>query len=382
MNCKINQFTLPNNQTYLNCAYMSPQLKKVEKVGFKALQMKNNPTKIQINDFFKIGKDIRAEFSQLIGNKSYNRIAIIPSVSYGMAIIAKNVALSKGQNIIVAGEQFPSNIYPWQKLVSQKKAKLIMVDSPEAKNRGKSWNEKILDSINKSTRLVSIGNVHWADGTLFNLKKIRKRTKEVGALLVVDGSQSIGALPINVQSLKPDAIICAGYKWLLGPYSIGLGYFGPAFDDGEPIEENWINRLDSENFSGLVNYQATYQPLAFRYNMGEQSQFIQGPMLNESLKTLNKWDPQNIQDYCEKITKKAIEELRQLGCEVENKAYRSNHLFGVRPDNAASMDKISAQLTKDKIYISIRGNSIRISPNVYNTANDLEQLVASLRKVL
>ena len=99
--------------------------------------------------------------------------------------------------------------------------------------RGKEWNERILNSIDTKTKLVSLGHVHWADGTLFQLTDIRKRTKEVGALLVIDGTQSVGALPFDVDVIQPDALICGGYKWLMGPYSLGYAYYGEYFDQGE-----------------------------------------------------------------------------------------------------------------------------------------------------
>jgi len=74
-------------------------------------------------------------------------------------------------------------------------------------------------------------------------------------LLIIDGIQSIGTLPFSVKEIQPDALICAGYKWLLGPYSIGLAYYSDTFANGFPIEENWINRKNSEDFGGLVNYE-------------------------------------------------------------------------------------------------------------------------------
>jgi selenocysteine lyase/cysteine desulfurase len=106
--------------------------------------------------------------------------------------------------------------------------------------RGSVWNEKILSAIDNNTRAVALGNVHWADGTLFQLEEIRKRTRDVGALLIVDGTQSVGVMPFDVKKIQPDALVCAGYKWLLGPYSIGLAYYSEYFDEGTPIEESWL----------------------------------------------------------------------------------------------------------------------------------------------
>ena len=115
--------------------------------------------------------------------------------------------------------------------------------------------------------------MHWTDGTRFDLAAIGARAREVGAALVVDGTQSVGALPFDVQQLRPDALVCATYKWLMGPYSLGFAYLGPRFDDGEPLEETWIGRRGSENFKELVDYQDDYQPGALRYDVGERSNF-------------------------------------------------------------------------------------------------------------
>ena len=81
-----------------------------------------------------------------------------------------------------------------------------------------------------------------------------ERTRAVGAALILDGTQTVGAVPIDVKALDPDALIVAAYKWLLGPYSLSLAWFGECYLDGVPLEEAWIGRRGSENFAGLVDY--------------------------------------------------------------------------------------------------------------------------------
>ncbi|HYG03139.1 MAG TPA: aminotransferase class V-fold PLP-dependent enzyme [Chryseosolibacter sp.] len=347
---------------------MSPILKDTEKAGVRAVRRKRNPLDITPRDFFTESDLLRAEFAKLINVKDSTRVAIIPSVSYGIATVAKNLNISRGQNIIVAGEQFPSNYYSWQALAEENGANLKSI-APEktTTDRGKKWNEKILSEINADTRAVAIPHTHWADGTKFQLAEIRKRTREVGALLIIDGTQSVGALPFDVQEIQPDALICAGYKWLLGPYSIGLAYFGEHFNDGKPLEENWINRSDSENFSGLVNYQHAYQPGALRYEVGEHSNFILVPMLLKSIAQLNRWGVDNVQKYCESITEDSIEHLRNFGCWIEEKEFRGSHLIGVRLPDIEKMEIVKQSLVKNNIHVSYRGDAIRVAPNVYNT---------------
>jgi len=358
---------------------MSPLLKSVEKAGIQAIRAKRNPALISAQDFFTTGELLRKEFAKLIDTKEPQRIAIVPSVSYGMANAVNNIQLKAGDKMIVTGEQFPSNYYPWHRLCADTGATIKTIAAPATKiNRGKIWNEHILDAIDSKTCIVAMGNVHWTDGTLFNLKVIRKRTTEVGALLIIDGTQSVGALPFSVQSIQPDVLVCSGYKWLMGPYSIGLAYYGPYFDNGNPIEESWLNRLHSEDFTGLVNYQTNYHPGALRYDVGEHSNFILAPMMLQALKQIKAWNPKNIQNYCASISKKPLDLLRENDFWIEDEKWRSKHLFGIRLPENKDIKKIKLNLTRKKIAVSYRGDAIRVSPNVYNQEKDLMNLVKTL----
>jgi selenocysteine lyase/cysteine desulfurase len=378
MNSQKNRFSIPTGVTYLNCAYMSPLLKSVEKAGLKGLQKKRNPFAISAQDFYTDGDILRASFASVINVRDPKRIAIIPSVSYGLATVAKNVKLNAGEKIIVAAEQFPSNYYPWARMTADVRAELCTVSPPEGlQSRGKKWNERILDAIDSKTRMVAIGNVHWADGTLFDLMQIRKRTRDVGALLIIDGTQSVGALPFDVAKIQPDALICGGYKWLMGPYSIGLGYYGEYFDGGIPVEESWINRKDSVDFTALVNYQSSYQPGSLRFDVGEHGNFILIPMMIEALEQIKKWGPGNIQAYCKKIS--PVAKLRALGCWIEDESQRGQHLFGIRFPKDFPLTRVKENMKKRKISVSFRGDSMRVAPNVYNDAADFEKLIAALR---
>jgi selenocysteine lyase/cysteine desulfurase len=354
---------------------MSPLLKSVEKAGLRGVRAKRNPVAISPESFFTSAELLRREFAELIHVADTNRIAIIPSVSYGIANVTKNVKITKGEHILLADNQFPSNYYPWQELAGQTGAELRVV-SPEKgmTNRGMNWNLKFLESITKDTRAVAIAHTHWADGTRFNLEAIRTRTREVGALLIVDGTQSVGALTFDVRKIQPDALICAGYKWLLGPYSLGVAYYGEYFNGGKPVEENWINRLDSDDFSALVNYQSQYQPGARRYSVGEQSNFILVPMLRKAIAQLNRWRVDNVQEYCQAITEPVIDRLREKGFQIEDQAYRGAHLFGIRHPKFPDTEIFKNQLLKNKVHVSFRGDAIRVSPHVYNDAADVNKL--------
>lgn len=372
-------FSIPRDITYLNCGYMSPLPKKVEEAGIQSLLRKRDPSKISAIDFFTDAVKLRKEYTKLINVPDPGRIVIIPSVSYGMANVVKNVPLGKGDEVIVASEEFPSDYYPWASRCAETGAAIKTITPPDSiVRRGEQWNNRILEAINKKTKVVTLGNVHWADGTLFNLPEIRKRTKDVGAALIIDGTQSVGALPFDVKKIQPDALICVGYKWLLGPYSIGLGYYGEMFDNGKPVEESWMNRLNSEDFRSLVNYQSEYKSGSSRYEVGEHSNFSHVSMMIESLKLINSWKPSNIQKYCKSITNDSIGELREAGFWIEDEDSRGQHLFGIRMPKNVDIEKIIPKLKKNKVFVSFRGNAIRVAVNVFNTKKDIEKLTGLL----
>lgn len=371
-------FDLDPSVTYLNCAYMSPLMKSVEEAGIKGIRRKLQPNQVLGNDFFTESDQLREEFGRLINCKETNRLVIIPSVSYGMANVANNISLSPGDEILIVDEQFPSNVYPWMRIAKEARAIIKTILPPKVlDNRGKIWNQRILDAITTKTKLVACGQIHWADGTLFDLVSIRKRTSEVGALLVIDGTQSIGALPFDLAEIKPDALIAAGYKSMMGPYSIGMAYYGSAFDDGIPIEENWINRYESENFANLVNYNERYQPGALRYEVGEHSNFILVPMLLEALKMLNNWKPENIQSYCQSLISNAVDILREHGYWIEDEGYRATNLFGIRLPNSISMNEAKERLTRAGVFVSYRAIAFAFH-HKYNQSEDMDALVNAL----
>jgi selenocysteine lyase/cysteine desulfurase len=177
-------------------------------------------------------------------------------------------------------------------------------------------------------------------------------------------------------------LICAAYKWLLGPYTSGFAYFSEYFDNGKPLEESWLNRIDSENFQALVNYQEQYRPMAARYNMGEFSNFIQLPMLKASLNQLLDWQPARINEYCRYVSSPLIYFLQENGFSLEEEAHRANHLFGFRLPDGMSIETVQRTLIERKIYVSLRGSAIRVSPHLYNDESDIAALTTALQDLI
>lgn len=300
------------------------------------------------------------------------RVALIPAASYGVATLAKNITLDKGQNIVLLHEQFPSNVLTWHKFKDDG-VEIRTVKPPQTNNRAQAWNVKILEAIDQSTGLVALGHIHWADGSLFDLEAISKKAKSVGAVLVIDGTQSVGALPFDVQKIQPDALVVSGYKWLMSSYGMGCAYFGERFDGAEPLEESYIARKNSSGFAGTVDYTDGYVDGAARFDVGQKHNPILLPMLIQALNEVLERQPARIQDYCQDLMQDALNELQTLGYGIEDSEWRAQHLFGLRPPEGLDVDGLKETLDSHNIITSLRGPILRISPNVYNNEADVRK---------
>jgi selenocysteine lyase/cysteine desulfurase len=376
-------FALPADLHYLNCAYQAPLAREVEEAGIEGIRRKRDPSRIGPEAFFDESDALRAAFARLLGGEP-SRIAILPSVSYGVATCARNAGLRPGQDVVLTRDQFPGNVYGWMRVAGDAGAGVRLVDPPAPaprSGRGAEWNRRILEAIGTATRVVSLGHVHWTDGTLFDLEAIGARCREVGALLVVDGTQSVGALPFPLGRIRPDAVLVAGYKWLLGPYSTALGWFGPAFDDGIPLEETWIAREGSRDFGGLVNYVDRYAEGAVRYDVGERSNFVLVPMLLAALRLLESWGgPAAVQAHDRALSAPFLDWAREAGFGVDDEGARASHLFGIALPADVPAEALARALAARRVSVSVRGPALRISPHLWNDTVDMDALRGALEE--
>ncbi len=202
----------------------------------------------------------------------------------------------------------------------------------------------------------------------------------MGANLVLDGTQSIGAVPFDVERIRPAAIVASCYKWLLGPYSVTLAWYGPEMDGGVPLEETWLARPGSDDFSRLSEYRDDFRPGAARYDVGETSNFALMPMVHAGLEQLVEWSVEEVAAYCGSLTDEIVKAAERLGYAVVNPRERSPHIVGIRLRSDAQGSALSDALTVRNVQVSVRGDAVRVSPHVYNDRGDIEALVEAMEE--
>lgn len=362
-------FDLPPGVTYLNCAAKSPQLRSVTAAGLAAVRTKAQPWTRASADFFAGAERLRAAAGRLMGADAEG-VAIVPAASYGIAVAARNVAVGRGQNVVVLHEQFPSNVYAWRERAAAEGAEVRTV----TKAPGDDWTDAVLAAVDADTAVVSVPNCHWTDGTLVDLVAVGERARAVGAALVVDASQSLGVLPIDVATVRPDFLVAVGYKWLLGPYGLGYLYAAPRWrETGRPLEASWMSRAGAEDFTALVDYRDGYRPGARRFDVGEFTQFVLGPMALAGLAQLLDWGVARIQARLRQLTSLTVAGVEEYGWTSVAGERRAGHVVGLRRRGGLPAG-LAEVLAKANVHVSVRGDALRVSPYVYNDGGDVGRL--------
>lgn len=370
-------FAVSDAVTYLNSASLGPRLHAVNDAGHAAVERMAAPWKIQTADWFADARELRTLFASLIGAPA-DCVALVPSVSYGIAAAARNVPVAAGDNIVVVEQEYPSNYYSWQRLAREHGAE---IRTATARN-GASLTDAIVSVIDRQTAVVAVANCRWTNGELIDLVRVGAAARRHDAALVVDASQSLGAYPFDVAEMRPDFLVTVGYKWLLGPYGLGYLYVADRWHtNGVPLEESWLNRQGAEDFAALVDYTEAYQPGAQRFNQGESAQFYLLPMALAALKQIAQWTPARVQQELSEWTRELSSRAPALKLGAIAPTQRVGHMIGLTARSALPPDLFAALAARD-VYVGARGANIRVSPHLHSTAADLERLVAALQEHL
>lgn len=375
LKCQKELFNLDPGIHYLNCAYKAPMLRSVERAGVDAIIRERNPQNLKAIDFFNEVEETRKIVASLL-NCSDQNISFVPSTSYGFSSALNNIKSKSNGCAITIKNEFPSGFFSLKAWCNKNQNELKVIKKPETKN----WNETIISAIDANTSIVLMSSVHWMNGYKFDLKSISAACLKYDAKLLVDGTQSVGVLPLDLEDVHIDALVCATYKWLFGPYSLGIAYYNDSFEDAEPLEESWMNRTNAKDFTSLTDYDENYQPKAGRFNVGETSNLILMPMLKAGLTQVLKWKPGNIQSYCQSLKTEMNSYLDRHNLPEPDRMTQVAHLFGLPLPPGQDLTKLQASLKENQIYTSLRSDTIRVSLNVFNDSVDIEQLIKAIEQ--
>lgn len=369
-------FDVPEDVAYFNCAYNAPLLNASRDRLVAAAAEKSRPWTRTPPDFFADADAIRELAAQVIGGDAEG-YALVPAASYGISTAARAIEprLRAGDEIVVVAEEFPSVVFPFKRAAEATGATLVTVAAS-----AKGWTAAILERMGPRVKAVAVSSCHWTNGAYLDLAAIAKACRSVGAALVVDGTQSVGAMPFAMEAIAPDFLVVAGYKWMLWPYGIGVLYVSPQWREARPLEESWLSRDKASDFAALVNYSERYMPGARRFDVGEKCTAIL-PGAIAALEQVKAWGVDNIAQSLARINARIGTELEGLGFALPQESQRCPHMFGARLPAGYSGDLVG-ELKAMNVHISRRGSSLRFSPHLHVNERDIERLLSSLRKLV
>lgn len=370
-------FDIPDEVAYFNCAYYSPLLVESARRLHDGVDAKRHPWQITINDFFADAERIRELSAALFGGDAEG-YAVTPSASYGLSTagrILENV-LTKEDHILVMEDEFPSVIFPLRRASQQTGAQIITVPTPPDGD----WTSAILQLFDQQTKVVALSTCHWTNGAYINLQEIRRACDKVGAILILDATQSLGAVPFSMDEIRPDFLVAAAYKWLLCPYGFSLLYVAEKWRNERPLEETWIARENAMDFGNLATYSDIYMSGARRFEVGEKCVPTILPGAVAALEQIQAWGVQNISNTLQHVNRDIQHHLLGLDFQLRDAPLQCPHMIGAIVPEGYKGDAVK-ELKERQIHISQRGRSLRFAPHMHINEYDMERLKFELTEV-
>jgi cysteine desulfurase / selenocysteine lyase len=360
--------------TYLNLAGQSPMPKVAHRAVQASLELKKFPHQIPDSAFFDVPNRIRAAIAKVIGSKP-QEIALTTGASTGMSAVALGLSWQPGDEVITAEGEFPLQFTTW-KPMEEREGIHVKVVAPRERF---ITADDLIAALTPKTRVVSVSHVRFDNGAMMDAAKLAKACHAQGALLLLDVSQSCGAVPMDVASLGADFLVSAGYKWLLGPF--GTGFFWAKSNHiaiMRPGPFYWMATGGADNFAAMATSDPKPGADAKRWDAAETANYFNHSALEASVEFVLRATPATVLAHNHKLIDFLYERLPKDRCVPTSpldRAHRGPYgCFAARSvENTAALYE---RLRKETIITSLREGNIRVSPHLYNTERDIDRLIS------
>jgi len=373
-------FDMPRHICYLNSASYSPLPLRTQEAGRAAVRRKGTPWTLDAAFANDQHERARAAAARLI-NADPADIALIPSISYGVATAAKVLTIDRGARLIVLEDDHSSPVLEWQ---ARANAQGFTVETVRRPDDG-DWTSAVLAAIERPgappVSLASISSVHWSDGGLIDIEKVGAALRQRGATFLIDATHGAGVLTMDVRRLDPDFVIFPTYKWLLGPYGRAFLYVAKRHQGGIPLEQTSFGRRDVRAENKVYFADLRYIDNARRFDMGERDHFISMEMASIGMEMMGDWGAAAVVQRLLMLTERIAEGVRGIGVSVPERRVRAPHILSLGFKGGIPAGLVEGLASED-IYVAARLRRIRISPHVFNDEADADRFVAALVKRL
>ena len=362
--------------TYLNLAGQSPMPRVSIRAVQAALEAKKAPHQKADSTFYEVPNRIRESLARLIGAKP-EEIALTSGASAGVAAVAYGLKWNPGDEVVTAKGEFPLQYTGWKPMEEREGLKVKIV-APREKFLSA---DDLIAAITPKTRVVSVSLVRYDDGSLLDAPRVAAACHAQGALLLLDVSQCCGALPMDVRQLGADFLVCAGYKWLFGPF--GTGFFWVKNEHLSTVRPGpfyWMAVEGSDNFAALNFEDPKLGPNAKRWDSPEWASYFNFNLvaMDTSVEFVLRMGPERVAAHNRKLIELMFERLPKdrfvLASPVEANRRGPYGCFAARSREKTA--EVYQHLRKENVIVSLREGNIRVSPHLYNTERDIDKLIS------
>jgi len=372
-------FDIPREICHLNAASWSPLPIATQEAGRVGVARKGRPWSIDPALPERQFERARRAAARLI-NAEPDDVALISSVSYGVAAAAKLATVPAGTRVRVLENDHSSAVLEW---TTRARAGRFTVDAVPRPDDG-DWTAAVLAAIDAPgtppVALASISSVHWADGGTIDMDRVAPALRKQGAMLLVDATHAAGVMKIDVRAFDPDFLVFPTYKWLLGPYGRAFLYIAKRRQDGVPLEQTSYGRRAINSERETYYRDIEFVAGARRFDMGERDHFISLEMASVGMELLAQWGCDAVQARLRMLTCRLADELRDDGVTIPDVAVRAPHILSLQFP-AGMPERLVRELADEQVYVAPRIGRMRISPHVYNDEEDIKRFLASFRRL-
>ncbi len=362
--------------TYLDCAYQGPFPRTTVARIQRAIELKCRPERLEPPDYFDLPKRVRSQLAALVGADA-SEIALTNSATQGIGTIAAGLDLRAGDEVVIASSNFPANLFTWLHL--RRRDVRVKVLQP---TDGHIRVEEVEQALSPRTRVLALDWVSYNSGLRIDLCALGELVHHRGGIFVVDGSQGVGALELDLHALPVDAMAVAGYKWLLGPYGAGLVYISSRIQDRLDLQVvNWLSIEGAEEFDSLPRDEVPLPRAARIFDVPETANFLNLYALEASLEFIERAGVRTVSEHCTHLLERLAAELGRRGYTVlyPHEPERRSTILSFRAGSFEATEDLHKRLRARDVAVSLRHGLIRVSPYLYNNEMDIDRLLSVIR---
>ncbi|HEX5694713.1 MAG TPA: aminotransferase class V-fold PLP-dependent enzyme [Arenimonas sp.] len=371
-------FVADEGVLYLDCAAQGPRLRSVHDAAMAAMELTARPWNAPPVMPQDLREQLRSRLARLFDDDA-DAIALVPSAAYGLATAARNLPLGPGDEVLVLDGQFPSNLLCWQQRCAEVGAGLRGV----RREAGQDWTDAVLAAIADGPRLriATLPQVRWDDGAVLDLDRITAALQARDIRLVLDLSQSLGVLPVDLARWRPDFVASVGYKWLLGARGLACLWVAPRWRTrGSAIESHWYGRDAGPEWRFALAPATPFAAGARRYDAGGLDGLVPLTMALAAIDQVLDWQPAQIAGALKACTGALDEQLDRAGLSDWRTPGHAPHITALRPP-VDRVDRAFKALRQVRIACTNRYGLLRIAPHLHVAPADMARVVEAIVRV-